>query len=81
MNVLKLYPKSILQRFNLSSVKIILNSRSVSNYYISTPIFYVNGSPHIGHMYTSVLADAISRWQTLKGTPVLFSTGYIIILL
>lgn len=32
---------------------------------ITTPIFYVNGPPHIGHMYSAVLADAMTRWFVL----------------
>ncbi|KAI6217936.1 Methionine--tRNA ligase, mitochondrial [Aphelenchoides fujianensis] len=35
-------------------------------HFITTPIFYVNGEPHIGHLYTSVLADANFRWSRLK---------------
>ncbi|KAI6181887.1 Methionine--tRNA ligase, mitochondrial [Aphelenchoides besseyi] len=37
-----------------------------SKHFITTPIFYVNGEPHIGHLYTSVLADANFRWNRLK---------------
>ncbi|KAL1869724.1 hypothetical protein VTK73DRAFT_2965 [Phialemonium thermophilum] len=44
-------------------------------YYVTTPIFYVNASPHIGHMYTMVLADSFKRWQTLKGNKALLCTG------
>ncbi|KAK6045485.1 tRNA ligase class I [Cooperia oncophora] len=34
--------------------------------YITTPIFYANAAPHIGHLYTAVLSDAASRWQKLR---------------
>uniref|UniRef100_A0A7E4VJR1 Methionine--tRNA ligase, mitochondrial n=1 Tax=Panagrellus redivivus TaxID=6233 RepID=A0A7E4VJR1_PANRE len=34
--------------------------------YITTPIFYVNGSPHLGHLYSTILADASHRWELLK---------------
>ncbi|GAB1599413.1 methionine--tRNA ligase, mitochondrial-like [Argonauta hians] len=44
-------------------------------YFITTPIFYVNAAPHIGHLYTVVLADAVARWNKFKGRPVLFTTG------
>ncbi|KAF3919352.1 hypothetical protein ABW21_db0203828 [Orbilia brochopaga] len=44
-------------------------------YYITTPIFYVNAAPHIGHLYTSVLADVIKRWQELKSRKALLCTG------
>eukprot|EP00943_MAST-04B_sp_MAST-4B-sp1_P009035 g9035.t1 len=49
------------------------NSKNVT--FVSTPIFYVNAKPHIGHLYTSLLADAYSRWCKIKGEKVLFSTG------
>ncbi|CAJ0599092.1 unnamed protein product [Cylicocyclus nassatus] len=45
--------------------------------YITTPIFYANGAPHLGHLYTVVLADAAHRWQKLKAPTEshVFSTG------
>ncbi len=46
-----------------------------SHYYVTTPIYYVNGKPHIGHAYTTVAADAIARYQRLKGREVFFLTG------
>ncbi|KAL4979730.1 tRNA synthetases class I (M)-domain-containing protein [Aspergillus desertorum] len=36
-------------------------------YYVTTPIFYVNAAPHVGHLYTMVLADVLKRWRTLMG--------------
>lgn len=45
------------------------------NYYITTPIYYVNDMPHIGHVYTTVIADVISRYKTLMGYNVYFLTG------
>ncbi|QMU55941.1 MAG: methionine--tRNA ligase [Candidatus Mycalebacterium zealandia] len=44
-------------------------------YYITTPIYYVNDLPHIGHAYTTVAADALARWRRLRGEPVFFLTG------
>jgi methionyl-tRNA synthetase len=44
-------------------------------YYITTPIFYPNGVPHIGHAYTVVASDAIARFQRLDGKDVFFLTG------
>ena len=44
-------------------------------YTITTPIYYVNGSPHIGHAYTSIAADALARWKRLDGFDVFFLTG------
>lgn len=44
-------------------------------YYITTPIYYVNDMPHIGHAYTTVAADVSARWQRLHGREVFFLTG------
>ncbi|KAI9149738.1 methionyl-tRNA synthetase [Blastocladiella emersonii ATCC 22665] len=43
--------------------------------YITTPIFYVNSVPHIGHLYTTVLADTLARWYRFQGHEVKFATG------
>lgn len=43
--------------------------------YITTPIYYPNGRPHIGHAYTSVLADAFTRMLRMQGGEVWFTTG------
>ncbi|KAK3592057.1 hypothetical protein CHS0354_019313 [Potamilus streckersoni] len=50
-------------------------SKASCPYFVTTPIFYVNAEPHIGHLYSVVLADAASIWQRLLGNSVLFSTG------
>jgi methionyl-tRNA synthetase len=44
-------------------------------FYVTTPIYYVNDAPHIGHAYTTVTADAIARWHRLLGDDVHFLTG------
>jgi methionyl-tRNA synthetase len=44
-------------------------------YYVTTPIYYVNGAPHIGHAYTSIAADVLARWKRLDGFDVFFLTG------
>ncbi|MCJ1313769.1 methionyl-tRNA synthetase [Agyrium rufum] len=44
-------------------------------YYITTPIFYVNAAPHVGHLYTVVLADILKRWQVLKGRRAILCSG------
>lgn len=44
-------------------------------FYITTPIYYLNGSPHIGHVYTTVCADAAARWMRMRGRPVFFLSG------
>jgi len=46
-----------------------------STYYITTPIYYVNDRPHIGHAYTSLAADVLARWRRLEGREVFFLTG------
>ena len=42
---------------------------------MTTPIYYVNDAPHVGHAYTTVNADALARWHRLCGDEVLFLTG------
>jgi len=44
-------------------------------FYITTPIYYVNAAPHIGHAYTSIAADVLARWKRLDGYDVFFLTG------
>src|SRR5919109_4827367 len=44
-------------------------------YYITTPIYYVNDAPHIGHAYTTVACDALARFMRLNGRRVKFLTG------
>jgi methionyl-tRNA synthetase len=45
------------------------------HYYITTPIYYVNGEPHHGHAYTTVAADVLARFHRQKGDDVFFLTG------
>lgn len=44
-------------------------------YYVTTPIYYVNDKPHIGHAYTSIAADVMARFHSLEKCPVTFITG------
>jgi methionyl-tRNA synthetase len=47
-------------------------------HYVTTPIFYVNAAPHIGHLHSIVLADVASRWAAWRGGPgsrALLATG------
>lgn len=44
-------------------------------FYLTTPLYYVNAKPHIGHAYTTVLADTFARYQKFLGNPVFFLTG------
>jgi len=47
----------------------------VPRFYVTTPIYYVNDAPHVGHAYTTVNADALARWHRLSGDDVFFLTG------
>jgi methionyl-tRNA synthetase len=47
----------------------------VPHFYVTTPIYYVNDAPHVGHAYTTVNADALARWHRLAGDDVFFLTG------
>ena len=44
-------------------------------YYITTPIYYPSGNPHIGHCYTTVACDSIARYRRMQGCEVMFLTG------
>ncbi len=44
-------------------------------YYLTTPLYYVNDQPHIGHAYTTIAADAIARYKRLQGYDLFFLTG------
>ena len=43
--------------------------------YVTTPIYYLNDKPHLGHMYTTIAADVIARFWRLAGARVVFLTG------
>jgi len=47
----------------------------MKKFYITTPVYYVNDVPHIGHTYTTVAADVLARWHRLAGDKVFFLTG------
>lgn len=47
----------------------------MSKFYITTPIYYVNANPHIGHAYTQVIVDTLSRYHRMLGDDVFFLTG------
>jgi len=48
---------------------------SERTFYVTTPIYYVNDVPHIGHAYTTIIADALARFHKLAGQDVFFLTG------
>src|SRR4029079_11589103 len=44
-------------------------------FYVSTPIYYVNDAPHLGHAYTTVAGDVLTRWHRQRGERVWYLTG------
>ena len=42
------------------------------NFYVTTPIYYVNDKPHIGHAYTTILADVLNRFYQINGYDTFF---------
>ncbi|MEZ5354135.1 MAG: methionine--tRNA ligase [Bryobacteraceae bacterium] len=47
----------------------------MKKFYLTTPIYYVNAAPHIGHTYTTMAADTIARWKRMQGFDVVLTTG------
>ena len=50
-------------------------STEQASFYATTPIFYVNAEPHLGHAYTTILVDVVTRYYRLKGDDTYFLTG------
>ncbi|MCF3962047.1 methionine--tRNA ligase [Streptomyces fuscigenes] len=50
-------------------------ARGEKTYYVSTPIYYVNDAPHLGHAYTTVAGDVLTRWHRQRGEKVWYLTG------
>lgn len=48
---------------------------SSGKFYITTPIYYVNDKPHVGHAYATIVADVLARWREQQGMEVVFLTG------
>ena len=48
---------------------------SADAFYVTTPIYYVNDQPHIGHAYSTVAADVLARYARLRGRPTRFENG------
>ncbi|KAK6529701.1 methionyl-tRNA synthetase [Arthrobotrys megalospora] len=68
-------PTTVLIARRYQSSDVSVPGESKKPYYITTPIYYVNAAPHIGHLYTTVLADVVKRWQELKGNEAKLCTG------
>ncbi|MEX2626647.1 MAG: methionine--tRNA ligase [Ilumatobacteraceae bacterium] len=47
----------------------------MARFYVTTPIYYVNAAPHLGHAYTTIVGDALARWHRLLGDDVKYLTG------
>jgi methionyl-tRNA synthetase len=47
----------------------------MNKYYLTTPIYYVNAAPHIGHAYTTIVADLIKRFKRMQGYQAVLTTG------
>uniref|UniRef100_A0A2H1VQN0 SFRICE_024669 n=1 Tax=Spodoptera frugiperda TaxID=7108 RepID=A0A2H1VQN0_SPOFR len=60
------------------SLRLLASAVQKTPFYITTPIFYVNAAPHLGHLYTAVVADAIQRFEKLTNPDcqVIFSTDH-----
>jgi methionyl-tRNA synthetase len=56
--------------FSLAEVK-----EGMKKFYITTPIYYVNSYPHLGHLYTTLIADTVARYKRQRGFDVFFLTG------
>jgi methionyl-tRNA synthetase len=52
-----------------------MSSLSMKKFYVTTPIYYINAAPHIGHAYTTVAADVLARFHRIRGREVHFLTG------
>src|SRR3989337_1411620 len=50
-------------------------SKPKSNYYVTTPIYYVTAKPHVGTLYSTIIADVAARWEKIQGKNIFFLTG------
>src|SRR6476469_4900143 len=66
---------SILRGRPADFIRLVGTVRPVGKFYVTTPIYYVNDAPHIGHAYTTVAGDVLTRWHRLHGDEVFFLTG------
>lgn len=59
----------------MNKSKINDSKKKENSFYVTTPIYYASGKPHLGHAYTSICCDAIARWNRNIGKSVFFMTG------
>ena len=59
----------------MAKIKIEKSIDLGEKFYVTTPIYYINDKPHIGHALTNIVADAVARWRRSQGDDVLFLTG------
>jgi len=52
-----------------------MTDSSNSTFFVTTPIYYVNDKPHLGHVYTTMVADVVARYHRLRGDDTFFLTG------
>src|SRR5207248_7606225 len=58
-----------------SFLRITVNTMAANKFYITTPIYYPNAEPHLGHVYTTLCADTIALYHRLVGDDTFFLTG------
>lgn len=63
----------LIQKITRARMDIIMNKNNT--FYVTTPIYYVTAKPHLGSLYSTVLADVAARWHKLMGKNVFFLTG------
>eukprot|EP00002_Diphylleia_rotans_P024147 TRINITY_DN4760_c1_g1_i1.p1 TRINITY_DN4760_c1_g1~~TRINITY_DN4760_c1_g1_i1.p1 ORF type:complete len:598 (-),score=129.86 TRINITY_DN4760_c1_g1_i1:23-1816(-) len=66
---------SVSEAVTSSPIKETSEAHERKRIYVTTPIFYVNGPPHIGHLYTALIGDAITRFHRSRGDETWFVTG------
>lgn len=69
------YGQRLSQGWRLSAFRHSSSSSVEKPFYVTSPIFYVNAAPHIGHLYTLVLTDVFKRYHALKGRKAILCTG------
>ena len=63
------------QPLHLRSKGRMSTPRAKPKYYLTTPLYYTNGLPHIGHTYSTIVADVIRRYKRMRGLDVFMTTG------